>query len=106
MRERPFHEEIYNEQLGIAPSEKNLDRWEGYKKINKIPYKHWTCHPFLNIIIGKGLSRQIYPFIPHDKSRNTEVQLQPTQKIVQLMRTASFIEGSLKSFYSSNNRRC
>lgn len=27
MREGPFHEEIYNEQLGIAPSEGNLDRW-------------------------------------------------------------------------------
>lgn len=105
MRERPFHEEIYNEQLGIAPSEGNLDRWEGYKEINKIPYRHWTCHPFLNVDIGKGLSREIYLFIPHDKSRNTEVHLRPTQKIIQLIRTASFIEGSPKSFYSSNNRR-
>lgn len=78
----------------------------GYKTINKIPYRHWTCHPFRNTDIGKGLSRQIYQFIPHDKSRNTEVQLQQIQKIIQLTRTASFTEGSPKSLYSSNNRRC
>lgn len=75
------------------------------RKLIKIPYRHCTCHPFLNTDIGKGSSRQIYPFIPHDKSRNADVQLQQTQKIIWLTRTASFTEGSPKSLYSSNNRR-
>lgn len=76
------------------------------RKLIKTPYRHSTCHPFLNTDIGKGLYRQIYLFIPHDKSRNTEVQLQQTQKIIQWTRTASFTEGSPKSLYSSNNRGC
>lgn len=65
---------------------------EGTQRTGENPIKALTCHHLVTVDIGKDLSRQMYQFVPQDKSRNAELQLQLTQRIIRPANTASFME--------------